>query len=131
MLNKLIYLIKNCFHATHNRLKTFDYIEFHISDHCNLNCAYCTHFSPLAETYFYELEGFKKDIIQLSKLTDFYIKDIRILGGEPLLNKRCSEYLAFTRKFFPTSKISLVTNGLLLQQQNMDFGSVVGTMKYL
>lgn len=23
------------------------YLEFHVADHCNLNCKYCTHYSPL------------------------------------------------------------------------------------
>lgn len=121
MLNRLIYLIKYYVYIISNRLRTLDYIEFHISDHCNLNCAYCTHFSPLAEPAFYEFENFKKDIIQLSKLTNSYIKDIRILGGEPLLNERCTEYIEITRKFFPASKISLVTNGILLSKQSMEF----------
>lgn len=121
MLNRLISLIKYYVYIKSNKLRTLDYIEFHISDHCNLNCAYCTHFSPLAEPSFYEFESFKKDIIQLSKLTNAYIKEIRILGGEPLLNKRCTEYIEITRKFFPLSQITLVTNGLLLPKQSIKF----------
>ena len=27
-------------------------IDIHLTDHCNLNCKGCTHFSPLAEDFY-------------------------------------------------------------------------------
>lgn len=92
------------------------YLEFHVADHCNLNCKYCTHFSPLVkEPVFTDLDRFKSDLKQLNK----YIKDIgviRILGGEPLLNPELPQFIEYTRKIYPGSIITVVTNGLLLDK---------------
>jgi len=41
-------------------------VEMHIVNHCNLNCAGCNHFSPLAEPWFIEIEDFKNQIIVLN-----------------------------------------------------------------
>ena len=33
-----------------------DYVEFHLTDHCNLNCAGCTHFAPYADKRFADIK---------------------------------------------------------------------------
>lgn len=92
------------------------YLEYHVTDHCNLNCKYCTHYAPLVtEPVFTDFEAFKKDLTQLKK----YIKDIgiiRILGGEPLLNPELPSFIEFTRQTYPGSIIWVVTNGMLLDR---------------
>ncbi|MDD4600826.1 MAG: 4Fe-4S cluster-binding domain-containing protein, partial [Negativicutes bacterium] len=96
------------------------YLEFHITDHCNLNCKSCTHFAPLsAENYLYT-DSFIKDITRLSELFT-NISRMRILGGEPLLHPQVNLFLEFSRSFFPNSKISLVTNGILLPSMDLSF----------
>ncbi len=95
-------------------------LEIHITEHCNLNCQSCTHFSPLAEPEFTDIYQFEKDIKRLSKLTK-NINYINILGGEPLLNPDCIKYLKITRKYFPKTIIRLITNGILLPSQSDDF----------
>ncbi len=91
------------------------YLEFHVADHCNLNCKYCTHYSPLVQDpVFTDYEQFKKDLAQLRK----YICDIgviRILGGEPLLNPELGKYIQYARSLYPASIITVVTNGLLIR----------------
>lgn len=90
------------------------YLEFHVADHCNLNCKYCTHYSPLvAKPVFQDYESFAADLRQLKK----YIRDIgiiRILGGEPLLNPEIGRFITLTRELYPSSIITVVTNGLLI-----------------
>ena len=90
------------------------YLEFHVADHCNLNCKYCTHYSPLVQDpVFADYEAVERDFKQLKK----YIWDIgviRILGGEPLLNPELGRYVKLVRKLYPASIITVVTNGLLL-----------------
>jgi len=34
-------------------------LEMHIVDHCNLNCAGCNHFCPLAEPFYISLKEFQ------------------------------------------------------------------------
>lgn len=92
------------------------YLEFHVADHCNLNCKYCTHYSPLVkEPVFTDFEKFSKDLLQFKKLIND-VGVIRILGGEPLLNKELPKFIEYTRKLYPASIITVVTNGLLLDK---------------
>lgn len=102
------------------------YLEYHVADHCNLNCKYCTHYSPLVkEPVFTDFEKWKKDLSRLK----MYIDDIgiiRILGGEPLLNKELPEYIEYTRKLYPSAIIYIVTNGMLLDRLSED---LISTMK--
>ncbi len=96
------------------------YLEFHVADHCNLNCKYCTHYSPLVPgQVFTEYEQFSKDLHQLKS----YIVDIgviRILGGEPLLNPELGRYIKLVRKLYPASIITVVTNGLLIDKMDSE-----------
>lgn len=91
------------------------YLEFHLADHCNLNCANCEHYSGLVkEPVFPDYVKFSKDLHQLKK----YIKSIgliRILGGEPLLNPQIEDYLKLVSEVYPDSIIKVVTNALLLK----------------
>lgn len=97
-----------------------NYIEFHVTEHCNLNCKGCGHFCPLAEPEFADIKQYKKDFKRLSELFS-NIREIRILGGEPLLHKNINDFFKVTRENFPTSRISLVTNGILLPKMEQKF----------
>ena len=93
-----------------------DYVETHIADQCNLNCAGCSHFSGLAQPKLKDLNEFINEMTQLSKLTNQEIGTIRIMGGEPLLNPQFVDFCLETRKLFPYSQIVLVSNGILVGQ---------------
>ena len=93
-------------------------LQFHLAEHCNLNCKYCCHFSCIAEKEFLNIHKFKKDIKRLAELTESKIHVINLLGGEPLLNANCAEYIKITRKYFPKSYLLLTTNGILLTKMN-------------
>ena len=89
------------------------YVELHLTDHCNLDCKGCGHFSPIAAHYFAEIGQYQLDMRSLSRL--FHnIGMIRLMGGEPLLHPDAASFIAVTRKTFPLADIRLVTNGILL-----------------
>lgn len=96
-------------------------IEFHLVDHCNLNCAGCSHFAPLVTgEVFSDFSNFKRDLSRLSQIfTDVY--EIRLMGGEPLLQPDIVNYIEFSRQTFPKSKVSVSTNGILLQKMPVAF----------
>jgi MoaA/NifB/PqqE/SkfB family radical SAM enzyme len=95
--------------------------EVHVADHCNLNCAGCSHFSPLADEHFLDVRTYEKDCKRFSELTKGYIHTIRLMGGEPLLHDKITDIIKITRENFPDSIIKIVTNGILLDSQKAEF----------
>lgn len=95
--------------------------EFSLAAQCNLNCAGCSHFAPLAQPEFPDFEDAERSFAQLSKLFNGQCEYIHLMGGEPLLNPRCVDYFAMARRYFPVGEIELMTNGLLLPGQPDSF----------
>ncbi len=89
--------------------------EVNISDHCNLNCKMCTHFSPISQKEFYSLDQYKKDIERLGVLFNHDIGYMILMGGEPLLNPQLDGFIKVARTTFPKCNISVHSNGILLQ----------------
>jgi len=91
------------------------YCLYHLTDHCNLNCVGCNHFSPLYRDNpsFADIEQFEKDMERLSKLFTNVLQ-LRLMGGEPLLNSNLTHYIDIARKVFPKNDLQIVTNGLLI-----------------
>jgi MoaA/NifB/PqqE/SkfB family radical SAM enzyme len=97
------------------------YLEMHIADHCNLNCAHCSHYSPLAKAKFVDVIQYENDFKRLAELGADKIETVRLMGGEPLLNDNISVLACIARKCFPKCKIQIVTNGTLLLKQSLEF----------
>lgn len=92
-----------------------EYIEIEISRICNLNCRGCCDFINLKvpEEPFYAFERFCADLSRMKELF-WGVAQVRLLGGEPLLNPRVEEYAEAARRIFPDCDLRIVTNGLLL-----------------
>ena len=96
-------------------------VYFHIIDKCNLNCAYCNNYSPLAindwKIYPNEFEKIVK------RLKDFFpnIPFLSIGGGEPLLHPYLVDLCNILREYYPNNNISILSNGILLQSYNKYF----------
>lgn len=95
-------------------------VEFHLVDHCNLNCAHCNHFTPLADENFCKIDDIISDFKKLKTIFD-NIGKIFILGGEPLLHPELLNILEPLRTIYPKSEIIIITNGILLDKQNENF----------
>lgn len=95
-----------------------DTIELHVADHCNLNCKNCSMFCGLVDKeVFSNFEQTKKSFTKLRSIFS-HIKRIRIIGGEPFLNKELDKYISMIRNFYSYSEIRIITNGILVR--NMD-----------
>ena len=90
--------------------------EVHLTDHCNLCCCGCDNLAPLAVPFYVDPGRLEKDLNRLSYLFDRTARYIRLVGGEPLLHPHISEIIKMCRDFFPTTRLEIVTNGLLLMQ---------------
>lgn len=100
-------------------------LDIHASEHCNLKCSGCTHFSPLAKPEFCDLEQLDKSLAKLSQF-EKKIGAVQLLGGEPLLNPDICRMMEIARKHFGRTQINLLTNGILLLSSKLpaDFWEV-------
>jgi ABC-2 type transport system ATP-binding protein len=94
-------------------------IDYSIVDHCNLNCAGCSHFSPLAKSKYASLEIFEKNISKLSTY-NLVIEQFNLLGGEPLLHPQIKDFIIISKKYLNTN-IVIKTNGILLTDDFIQF----------
>ncbi len=97
------------------------YFQVHITEHCNLNCRGCYHFSPLAEQELLSIEEYTKDIKRLSELFYGEMEQILLLGGEPLLHPQIAEFISVTRSYFSAGTIKILSNGILLPKMEKAF----------
>ena len=111
---KLIEFIKRKFSKP-----TLKYFNVNLVDHCNLNCKYCDHFSPVSKEYYVDIDKLEKDFKRMSSLVN--IKAVGLMGGEPLLHPNLPEILDVSRKTLPKTYLTIYTNGILLPTQKEEF----------
>jgi MoaA/NifB/PqqE/SkfB family radical SAM enzyme len=96
--------------------------DVHLTEHCNLNCASCNHFSPLAVEKYLDVNLYRNDCARLADLAKGHIETVHLMGGEPLLHPRLNEIIKISRQSFGgQTSIKIVTNGILLVKQSGDF----------
>jgi len=92
-------------------------LHIHLADHCNLNCRGCDNFSPLSPEVFADPEVVERDCARISELSGGQVNEIQLLGGEPLLHPQVTRFIEIARKYFPTTPVNFITNGVLLLKQ--------------
>lgn len=96
--------------------RKIDYLRISLTDRCNLHCRYCrpevSEHVPHNEILRYEeLLRICRAALQLG------IRKFKITGGEPLLRKGCSDFIASLKQTDGAEQVTLTTNGTLLAQQ--------------
>ena len=91
-----------------------NYMEYHVSWHCNLNCKGCDHYCNLYDQpQFGDPGKYRENLLRLHELFDT-ITTIRLMGGEPFLNPKLGEFARISREVFPHTDLRVVSNGLLI-----------------
>ena len=96
-------------------------LEFVVTDTCNLNCKGCTHYSPLAPREFEPIGRLESTIRQLAQKCGRAVESAYLIGGETLLYPDLEKAMAVLRECFPTQKLCIYTNGLLLPKMADSF----------
>jgi hypothetical protein len=99
------------------KISALESFDIYVAEHCNLGCYSCNHFSQLADSEFADLAATERDLERLSELSGGGIPAVMLVGGEPLLNPELPGFMRAARRYFPQSRIQIVTNGLLLLAQ--------------
>ncbi len=104
------------------RLQQF---ESCLVEHCNINCKGCLKFCNMrTEEVFADFDSTIKDWTRMAELFGS-IEQIKMLGGEPLLNPDICAYVKEARRLFPSSDIYIATNGLLVQENLIELFEVM------
>jgi len=102
-------------------------VEYAAADHCNLRCAGCSHMSPFLRPRLPAEEELARDMGRLA--TAMFAEEVRIVGGEPLLNPRIVPILKAARLSGIAGRVVLTTNGLLLHSMSDDFWANVDELR--
>lgn len=98
-------------------------VEYSLTEHCNISCHACAHASPLLPEKFAEVEDFIRDFEALA--TVFHSRELRIVGGEPLLHRDLLRFLEEGKRIGIADAIVVYTNGVLLHRMPEDFWRLV------
>ncbi len=98
-------------------------VEISDSGTCNRSCIFCPRSDPEWISKFDKKEFIKTELHEkiCKELSEYNYKGIVVYSGfnEPMLNKKCYENIARTRKYLPEAKIELITNGDVLNLKNI------------
>ena len=99
--------------------RQINYLRISVTDHCNLNCIYCSAGSvphlPRHEILTYE------EIQRLVEIAaSMGINKVRLTGGEPLLRPQLSTLVRMISCIEGIDDISLTSNGLLLSKYALE-----------
>ncbi len=94
--------------------RVINYLRISVTDHCNLNCLYCTggvSIPPAPRSYALTYEEISRVVEVAARLG---ITTVRLTGGEPLLRPDLSRLLGMLGHIDGIKEIALTTNGILL-----------------
>ncbi len=95
-------------------------LRISVTDRCNLRCTYCMpehtpQYQPRSEILTYE------EIVRFVRIAvSLGVDDVRLTGGEPLVRSELHYLIYQLRQLAGLKKVSLTTNGVLLQDQLPD-----------
>ena len=90
-----------------------NYLRISVTDHCNLNCIYCSVNSmiPLKHE---DILSYEEIETLVSVAADMGINKVRLTGGEPLMRPHFTTLVRMIAGIEGIDDISLTTNGILL-----------------
>ncbi|QEH32408.1 molybdenum cofactor biosynthesis protein A [Aquisphaera giovannonii] len=86
--------------------------EVNLAHHCNLACRGCFHLSPILPKRYADPVELRTKLSWLARC--YRAGSLRLIGGEPLLHPDIPAVIAAVRESGVSSRLVVVTNGLLL-----------------
>lgn len=118
---KWLLFYKECFEYFILKRINIPQIEFTLTTKCTLKCKKCINYIPYIKKQEHQsisLADFKKQLDNLSKVTN-KIRNLILIGGEPLLINNLDEYCEYAAKNNQIERIWIITNGTMLLNQKL------------
>ncbi len=96
--------------------RTIDYVRISVTDRCNLRCIYCMPEDGIRMSRHEEILTYDEITRVCRMFASMGIKYIRITGGEPLVRRDIAELIREIKAVEGIEKVTLTTNGVLLEQ---------------
>jgi cyclic pyranopterin phosphate synthase len=94
--------------------RRINYLRVSITDRCNLRCAYCMPEEGVPALPHQDILSYE-EILRLVRIAlGLGIRKVRVTGGEPLVRKGVTGFIADLSKLPGLDDLSLTTNGILL-----------------
>lgn len=90
-----------------------NYLRISVTDHCNLNCIYCS-VSSMIPLKHEDILSYEEIETLVRVAAEMGINKVRLTGGEPLMRPRFTTLVGMIAKIDGIDDISLTTNGILL-----------------
>jgi hypothetical protein len=89
-------------------------LELHVTHACNLACDSCSHYSNHGHSG--NLDPALADRWMKAWSDRLLVKEFNLLGGEPSIHPRLSEFVLMVRRHWPAAYILIITNGFFLHR---------------
>lgn len=97
--------------------RKIDYLRISITDHCNLNCTYCSpSFSGRTHLQRMQILSYEEMTTLAAAAVAAGITRIRLTGGEPLVRNRVVDFCRGLANIDDLESLSLTTNGVRLRE---------------
>lgn len=96
--------------------RKINYVRISLTDRCNFRCRYCMPEEGVQWLSHDEILTYEELLVLTGVLREMGIEKVRFTGGEPLVRKGLLDFLAQVRQNTPDLRISLTTNGALLEE---------------
>lgn len=101
--------------------KLLDSIDIELSGYCNASCVFCPRDKISRTIAILGKDVFVKLLQEISSIRPNGPQVIYLTGlGEPLHNKNIFSFVDDIRKFFPSTRIAITSNGTLLTKETCD-----------
>jgi hypothetical protein len=98
-------------------------LELHVTHACNLGCESCSHYSNHGHKGMLSLDDARAWMQGFSRR--LAPKQFSLLGGEPTVHPRLTDFVLLAREQWPGTHIRLVTNGFFLHR-HPGLGAAIG-----
>lgn len=96
--------------------RRINYLRLSITDRCNLRCTYCVPAGGVRRLPDADVLTYEELHAVARAAVDIGVEKIRVTGGEPLVRRGVTAFLAGLRRIAGLKRLTLTTNGVLLRE---------------